>query len=73
MAGVRRDLVVGSVRWKIDKGVRERIGHVMRMSDERMTKAVMWLVERAGEVEEAGGQEKKDGVLLEEAVERSED
>ena len=52
--------------------MRERIGHVMRMSDERMTKAV-WLVERAGEVEEAGGQEKKDGVLLEEAVERSED
>ena len=25
-----------------------------------MTKAVVWLVERAGEVEEAGGQEKKE-------------
>ena len=38
MADVRRDLVVGLVRWKIEKRVLERIGAVMRRSDERMTK-----------------------------------
>ncbi len=47
MADVRRELGVRSVRWKIEKRVLERIGHVMRMSGERMTKAVVlgWLKE----------------------------
>ena len=47
MADVRRELGMRSVRWKIEKKVLERIGHVMRMSDERMTKAVVlgWLKE----------------------------
>ena len=34
-------LKVKSVRWKVEKRVLERIGQVMRMEDERMTKAVV--------------------------------
>ena len=47
MADVRRELGVKSLRWKIEKRVLERIGHVMRMSDDRMTKAVVlgWIKE----------------------------
>ena len=46
MADVRKELGVKSIRWKIEKRVLERIGHVMRM-DDRMTKAVVlgWLGE----------------------------
>ena len=39
MYDVRRELGVRSVRWKIEKRVLERMGHVMRMDDSRMTKA----------------------------------
>ena len=47
MADVRRELGVKSIKWKVEKRVLERIGHVMRMSDTRMTKAVTlgWLQE----------------------------
>ena len=47
MADVRKELGVRSLRWKIEKRVLERIGHVMRMSDSRMTKAVIlgWMKE----------------------------
>ena len=47
MADVRRDLGVKTLRWKIEKRVLERIGHVMRMGDERVTKAAVlgWLKE----------------------------
>ena len=47
MEDVRRELGVRSLRWKIEKRILERIGHVMRMGDERMTKAVVlgWLGE----------------------------
>ena len=46
MEDVRRELGVRSLRWKIEKRILERIGHVM-MGDERMTKAVVlgWLGE----------------------------
>ena len=39
MFDVRAELGVKSIRWKIEKKVLERIGHVMRMGDDRMTKA----------------------------------
>ena len=41
MQDVRNELDVKSVRWKIEKRVMERIGHVFRMDDDRMTKAVV--------------------------------
>ena len=40
MADVRKDLGIKTIRWKVEKRVYERIGHVMRMEDNRMTKAV---------------------------------
>ena len=47
MANVRRELGVKSIRWKIEKRILERIGHVMRMGDDRMTKVAVlgWLAE----------------------------
>ena len=47
MWDVRRDLGVSSVRWKIEKRVVERISHVMRMGDDRMTKVCIlgWMEE----------------------------
>ena len=47
MEDVRKELGVQSLRWKIEKRVLERIGHVMRMADDRMTKAVTlgWMAE----------------------------
>ena len=41
MQDVRRCLRVKSLRWKIEKRVLERIGHVLRMGNERLTKAVV--------------------------------
>ena len=40
MEDVRAELGVKSVRWKVEKRALERLGHVMRMDDSRMTKAV---------------------------------
>ena len=47
MADVWKDLGVKSIRCKVEKRVLERIGHVMRMKDNRMTKAVTlgWMKE----------------------------
>ena len=47
MADVRKELGVRLVRWKIEKRILKRIGHVMRMGDERMTKVAVlgWLAE----------------------------
>lgn len=47
MEDVRSELGVKSLRWKIERRVLERIGHVMRMDDGRMTKAVVlgWMEE----------------------------
>ena len=41
MWDVRSMLGVKSVRWKVEKRVYERIGHVMRMDDDRLVKAVI--------------------------------
>ena len=41
MEDVRRELGVRSVRWKIEKRVLERIGHVVRMEDGRLVKGVV--------------------------------
>ena len=41
MQDVRNELNVKSVRWKIEKRVLERIGHVFRMDDDRTVKAVV--------------------------------
>ena len=50
MQDVRNTLNVRSIRWKVEKRVLERIGHVMRMSNERTTKAAVlgWLGELEG-------------------------
>ena len=47
MADVRAELGVRSIRWKVEKRCLERIGHVFRMDDSRMTKAVVlgWMDE----------------------------
>ena len=42
MQDVRSCLGVKSVRWKIEKRVLERIGHVVRMGNERLTKAMVF-------------------------------
>ena len=41
MVDVRRELGVRSIRWKVEKRCLERIGHVLRMKDDRMVKAVV--------------------------------
>ena len=42
MQDVRNRLGVKSVRWKIEKRVLERIGHVVQMGNERLTKAMVF-------------------------------
>jgi hypothetical protein len=41
MQDLRNELGVKSVRWKIEKRILERIGHVMRMENSRQTKAAI--------------------------------
>ena len=45
MQDIRNDLNIKTVRWKVEKRVLERIGHIMRMDDNRTVKAVTlgWL------------------------------
>ena len=45
MQDIRNELRVKNIRWKIEKRVLERIGHVMRMEDTRHTRVVVlgWL------------------------------
>ena len=47
MWDVRKERGVKSLRWKIERRVLERIGHVMRMDDGRLAKAVIlgWMEE----------------------------
>ena len=47
MQDIRNELKVKSIRWKIEKRVLERIGHIMRMENTRQTKAAVlgWLKE----------------------------
>ena len=42
MQDVRSCLGVKSVRWKIEKRVLERIGHVVRMGNDRLAKAMVF-------------------------------
>ena len=67
MVDVREALGVKSLRWKIEKQVYESIGHVLRMEDGRLVKALVfgWL-KNLGKSENAG-QEKEDGAVLEES------
>ena len=41
MTDVRQRLEIKSVEWKIERRGLERIGHVMLMENDRLTKAVM--------------------------------
>ena len=47
LSDVRRELGVASVRWKVEKRILERMGHVMRIDDGRMTKQCVlgWMEE----------------------------
>ena len=56
MQDVRNRLGVKSVRWKVEKRVLERIGHVVRMGNERCTKALVF-----GWWEQLEGTEKMKG------------
>ncbi len=41
MHDVRKDLGIKSIRWKVEKRVLERIGHVLGMEDDRTVKATV--------------------------------
>ena len=41
MTDVRQRLGIKSVEWKIERRVQERIGHVMRIENDRLTKEVV--------------------------------
>ena len=60
MYDVRARLGVKSVQWKVEKRVLERIGHVMRMKDESLTKVVVlgWYKKLEG-VSKAPGKKRK--------------
>lgn len=57
---VRKDLGVALMRLKVEKRVLERIGHVFRMEDDRLTKACVlrWLEELENH-DKAPGRSKK--------------
>ena len=60
MWDVRREVGVSSVRWKIEKRVLERIGHVMRMGDDRMVKAcILGWMEELENFEKPSGRSRK--------------
>ena len=50
MQDVRNELGVKSIRWKVEKRVLERIGHIFRMPDDRMVKVATlgWLEDLEG-------------------------
>ena len=60
MEDIRTLLGVKSIRWKIEERVLERVGHVMRMGNERMTKAVVlgWYEQLEGRPKMAGRKRK---------------
>ena len=66
MTDVRQRLGIKSVERKIERRVLERIGHVMRMENDRLTKAVVfgWF----GGQEKDGGEEEEDGAVLEDGA-----
>ena len=67
MTDVRQRLGIKSVVWKIERRVLERIGHVMRMENDRLTKAVVlgWWEGLEGRGED-GGEEEEDCAVLKE-------
>ena len=60
MQDVRNILGVKTIRWKVERRVMQRIGHVMRMDNERATKAATlgWL-QKLEEVEKCPGRKRK--------------
>ena len=42
MYDVKRKIKVKSAEWKIGKTAQERVGHLMRMENERLTKGQRW-------------------------------
>ena len=56
MQDIRSDFGIKSMRWKIEKRCLERIGHIMRMEDDRLVKAVT-----LGWLEDLEGKEKLPG------------
>ena len=60
MTDVRRKIEIRAVESKIEKRVLDRIGHVMRMGDERLTKAVVlgWYEELEGKAKRLGKKRK---------------
>ena len=60
MVDVRRELGVKSIRWKVEKRVLERIGHVMRMGDDRVVKGmVLGWWDKLEEVDRVPGRRRK--------------
>ena len=60
MQDVRYRLGVKSVRWKIEKRMLERIGHVVRMENDRLTKAMVFgWYDRLEGTEKMSGRKKK--------------
>ena len=60
MHDVRKDLGIKSIRWKIEKRVLERIGHVLRMEDDRTVKAAVlgWMEDLEQVVKTPGSKRK---------------
>ena len=60
MADIRKALGIKSLRWKIEKRILERIGHVMRMDDDRLVKAVVlgWVEQLENTKRVKGGRRK---------------
>ena len=60
MHDVRKDLGIKSIRWKVEKRVLERIGHVLRMEDDRTVKAaVLGWMEDLEQVDKTRGSKRK--------------
>ena len=60
MQDIRTELGIKSIRWKIEKRCLERLGHIMRMEDDRIVKAVTlgWM-ESLESVEKVPGKKRK--------------
>ena len=64
MVDMRKRLFVKSVAWKVEKKMLERIGHVLRMGNERLTEAMVlgWYESLEGRSKMIG-KTKKTGLL----------
>ena len=60
MQDVRNELKIKSIRWKIEKRVLQRIGHILRMDDRRMTKiAILGWYEELKKLPKRAGRKRK--------------